>query len=741
MTTEPNLAGRSLAGRYDILELVGTGGMGAVYRARDRELDELVALKVIRRDLAGDPAIVDRFRSEVKLARRVTHPNVARTFELGSSDGVMFCTMELIDGESLTRRLREKRILPMAEAVGIAVALCDALMAAHAADVIHRDIKPDNVLIASDGRVVMADFGIAAASITTVHDPSGTPAYMAPEQARGEPPTPAVDVYAVGVLLYEMVTGRRGFSGDLAKILSDKQDIAQLTVPPGTEISNEVAAVIARATAREREHRYATAAELRRALAPWHRPGRAFTQPPRLAPDSPEVVTVIVMAPRGDSPLLYLAGGVHEELIRRLGRLPRFRILPRSEAVPEPGSFVVTLQATTSLEVSITRDGEPILTSHVPLAVERIDDVSEGLARAISGAVAVRISDRPVDHNHEALDLLLRARHMSNVDFGRVADAIALLQRGHELAPDHPKIAALLAIAHVQQAFYLGSGDVTVFEGATRLARIAVANAPQLAEGHLALGHIELNTGDSAVAASHFRTAIACAPYSADAHEQLGRMLLEAGYLDQAMARLEEAIAINPNLRTARWEYARAFALEQRWDEHDRVVRDLIQHDDRAVARARYAWWRRDEKQLEALRPMLREVPQQVFGARLMTEFNAVFLDHQWESHRETLIVLANELPPNPRRRAFLGQLIAEAAGYSNDVSGSLGFIEFAFDNGLFDLHWLDKCPVLDGVRASPQFQAIRARVKVRAEAILDALYGDHHVAAMSETALASRPS
>jgi serine/threonine protein kinase len=191
---ETRLVGQTLAGRYELLTLLGAGGMGEVYRARDKELDEIVALKVLRADLASAPELVARFRHEVKLARRVTHANVARTFELGRADGVTFCTMQLIDGESLAHRLARARRLEVADAAAIACALCEALIAAHAADVIHRDIKPANVLLASDGRVVLADFGIAALRIANDADISGTPAYMAPEQTRGEPPTPAADV-------------------------------------------------------------------------------------------------------------------------------------------------------------------------------------------------------------------------------------------------------------------------------------------------------------------------------------------------------------------------------------------------------------------------------------------------------------------------------------------------------------------------------------------------------------------
>src|SRR5688500_10888297 len=142
--------------------------MGTVYRARDRELDEIVALKIVRPEIATRPDVIERFRREVKLARRVTHPNVARTYELGEDQGTRFLTMEYVEGESLARVLSRRQRLPPERAVPLLAAVCDALAAAHAAGVVHRDIKPDNVLVTSTGRVVVTDFGIAA----SVVDPS-----------------------------------------------------------------------------------------------------------------------------------------------------------------------------------------------------------------------------------------------------------------------------------------------------------------------------------------------------------------------------------------------------------------------------------------------------------------------------------------------------------------------------------------------------------------------------------------
>ena len=214
-TREDALVGRSLGKRFDVLELLGAGGMGAVYRVLDRELDEVVALKVILEDLARDPHVVEHFRREVRLARRVTHKNVARTFELGRADDILYCTMELVEGETLTRMLQRRGRLGLEEAAAIACSLCDALGAAHEAGVVHRDVKPENVLVDADGRVVLTDFGIASVLVDEGGAVIGTPAYMAPEQIRGEAASPSSDLYALGLVFYDITVGRRAFTGKL----------------------------------------------------------------------------------------------------------------------------------------------------------------------------------------------------------------------------------------------------------------------------------------------------------------------------------------------------------------------------------------------------------------------------------------------------------------------------------------------------------------------------------------------
>jgi eukaryotic-like serine/threonine-protein kinase len=204
-----------LAGRYEILLLLGQGGMGAVYKARDRELDRLVALKVVRPDLAANPGILRRFKQELILARQVTHKNVIRIFDLGEAEGTKFITMEYIEGLDLKALVSQKKRLAPDEAVAIIKQVCQALDAAHSGGVIHRDLKPQNIMVDTQGKVSVMDFGIArsveASGFTQTGALVGTPDYMSPEQAKGENLDSRSDLFTLGIIFYELLTGRAPF--------------------------------------------------------------------------------------------------------------------------------------------------------------------------------------------------------------------------------------------------------------------------------------------------------------------------------------------------------------------------------------------------------------------------------------------------------------------------------------------------------------------------------------------------
>jgi predicted Ser/Thr protein kinase len=207
------LPGRLLAGRYRIVALLGRGGMGEVYRADDLTLGQPVALKFLPEDATKDEAGLERFRNEVRIARRVSHPNVCRVYDVGEVDGHTFFTMEYVDGEDLASLLRRIGRLPADKALEIARQLCAGLSAAHAKGVLHRDLKPANIMLDGRGQVVVTDFGLAGLveQIPGADVRSGTPAYMSPEQLAGKEVTVKSDIYALGLVLYEIFTGKRAF--------------------------------------------------------------------------------------------------------------------------------------------------------------------------------------------------------------------------------------------------------------------------------------------------------------------------------------------------------------------------------------------------------------------------------------------------------------------------------------------------------------------------------------------------
>jgi serine/threonine-protein kinase len=275
--------GTLIASRYEIESPLGRGGMGTVYRAKDRVLDVEVALKVLRSDLPQAAAMQARFRAEIKLARTVSHANVCRIHDYGEEGALRYISMELVDGETLKERVRRTGPLPPAEAVRIAIDVARGLEAIHEAGIVHRDLTPLNVTLDAKGRVRVMDFGIAklAAGAGDESTPGyfvGNPLYVSPEQARGRPADARSDLYGLGLVLFELLTGRPAFSGDGAvatiyQHLETEPPLSDPAIPP------ELRPVLARALAKDPDARYASARAMADALAA----ARPATQPLRTA--------------------------------------------------------------------------------------------------------------------------------------------------------------------------------------------------------------------------------------------------------------------------------------------------------------------------------------------------------------------------------------------------------------------------------------------------------------------------
>ncbi|MFN2613413.1 MAG: protein kinase [Actinomycetota bacterium] len=262
----------TIAGRYRLEEQIATGGMGTVWRAHDEVLQRPVAVKLLNDHLADDDAASERFRREALTAASITHPNMANVYDYVEDQGRPGIVMELVDGETLAHLIARRGRLPVKDAVRIACDVLVALDAAHAAGIIHRDVKPGNILITSRGEVKVGDFGIARSlsdsSMTATGTVMGTAHYSAPEQVRGESAGPPSDIYSVGVVLYEMLAGRRPFQGDTAVAVA----LARLSEDPPSPrtlrpaLPQQLDALVMRALARDPAARFSGAREMRNAL-------------------------------------------------------------------------------------------------------------------------------------------------------------------------------------------------------------------------------------------------------------------------------------------------------------------------------------------------------------------------------------------------------------------------------------------------------------------------------------------
>ena len=261
--------------RYQILELLGEGGMGAVYKAADLEVDRIVALKVIRPDMASNPEILARFKQELLLSSKVTHRNVIRIYDLGEAEGVKFITMEYIEGKDLRSVLHEKKKLPPEEAVDIALQVCQALEAAHCIGIIHRDLKPQNIMMDHAGRVVVMDFGLARTlgsdGMTQTGAMLGTMEYMSPEQALGKDLDQRSDIFALGLILYELLAGERPFVAEsaLASLIKRTQESAVPVLERNAEIPGVLGLIVDRCLERDLNARYQRVSEILDDLTNW----------------------------------------------------------------------------------------------------------------------------------------------------------------------------------------------------------------------------------------------------------------------------------------------------------------------------------------------------------------------------------------------------------------------------------------------------------------------------------------
>ena len=792
--------GSLFADRYEIGQVLGRGGMGAVWSARDQALGETIALKVMRAGEAAAAQEVLRFRQEVRLARRVTHPNVARVFDIGEHAGLLYLTMELVPGETLRQLLRREGKVPVDRAIRVALALCDGLRAAHAAGVIHRDLKPANVMLGEGGRVVITDFGIARAiddSVGLTAGVVGTPSYMAPEQLVAGAVDARTDIYALGLVLHEMITGER-LQGTPRAGLPEAIDrlVRWCTAPMAdarpasvSEVAKALSAALdPRSIGRENkahddEARTVTragidarAADPRQAETAAHVPDPRQAETAARAAETRQIRTPFAGAP-GPSALtsgafatsagLLTSGGaapslavlpfryrgprdqddfgdaIADELVDVLARTRGLRVLgtgatARYKDTRDPLQIGSDLAANALIDGTAQVAGERVritvrlveTASGVQLWSERYEgDLGDllGLQETIARRVAeeLRVELTTLVHRASvpaaAIELYLQGRHKLRAFDGHEAVAgAAVLDQCVALAPDFAPALAARAIARLRRWFFDVEGD---WEAS---ARTAVADAlergPDVAEAHLAAGILATQEGQYRQAARSIERALAIAPTYADAHEYLGMLQCEAGQADEGTRRLRLATSLDPSLIYAGIFIARTLALHGKWD---RAEAELAGVEGRMTSmvlpltralRCRLAAWRRD---VPALRRMIHDgLTEESVNRRVVMVYARTFAGEIDVDEARRALQKVVSATHNARMLSLTEQIATELFAGMGELDEARLHLHRAATNVLVDLEWLDRCPLLDPLRAFPDWDATRKRVRTRAEAV-----------------------
>jgi serine/threonine-protein kinase len=750
-----------VAGRYEILGLLGTGGMGRVYRARDRELGEVVALKVLHRDYVGSSEMIERFRQEVRLARKVTHRNVARTFDIGEHEGEKFLTMEFIDGEPLSARI-DRGALSIPDAVAVAREVVAGLSAAHAAGIVHRDLKPDNVLIESSGRVVITDFGIARGQLQkgeaskTMGRTVGTPAYMAPEQVGGTVEIDArADIYAFGAMLFEMLTSQRAWPGDSAFAVA----AARLVEPPPDPrkhrpgMSESLAEVVLRCLARDREQRFASCTDLDRAIcaadvtcdatAPLRK-----TMPPVVDVARERTIAVVPFRNFGPPDDAYFVEGLVEDLVDTLATVRGLRVRGRAYAEASDRDVVDTgrrLGMDVVVDGSVRRSGEILRVSARVIGVadgfqiwssrfERPAGAAFALNDEVAGAIAQALAAKHVEAPRAqptdpmAIDFYFRAKHAIGRFWAQegMSDAAVLFKEALSRAPNDPTILAGYVHAQIGRNFFSPIAP----EEAISFVRRALTSGPRLTEPWVALGALRFNHKDDPGGAIRaLRRALELGPSSSDAYDLAGRILLEADIIDDAIAHSERALWLDPRQRWARIDRMRAAALTGDWQKAAEIydaVPDSEWLGHRLIHRARFWTW--PGAPVVEVPPLPQGVDMRF--SDIVRTYEAFHRDRitgavrSVDEVRTTMLGIMNRASQQKRSRRFFNQLMAEQLLLYGHQDAALEAVSSAVDDGLLDLAWMNRLRLLDPLRGDPRFEALRTRVSARAEQVQTAWRG-----------------
>jgi TolB-like protein/Flp pilus assembly protein TadD len=701
----------ALAGRYAIEREVGRGGMATVYRAQDLKHRRPVAIKVLKPELAAALG-PDRFLREIEIAAGLNHPHILPLYDSGDAAGLLYYVMPYVEGETLRGRLDRDKHIPLDDALRITREVADALHYAHGQGLVHRDVKPENVLFVT-GHAVLSDFGIARAvtaaagqRLTQTGIGVGTPSYMSPEQAFGEAELgPASDVYSLGCVLYEMLAGHPPFTGATAQAIL-AQSVSSQPAALVNGVPDWTSQAVRKALAREPSGRFATAAELSQAL-----------RAPAAAPAPPAGVKSIAVLPfvnmSADPENEYFTDGIAEEIINALTKVQALRVAARTSAFAFKGKNLdirkvgEQLSVSTVLEGSVRKagsrlrvtaqlinvaDGYHLWSERYDRELEDVFAIQDEIAGNIVRALRVVLSDaekRAIEQapaptqNVEAYDYYLRGRQFFH-QFRRTGMQFArrMFDRAIEIDPNYAL--AYAGVADCCSLLYMyWDGSKANLDGADQASRKALELAPGLAEAHSSRGFALSLSRQYAPARQEFETALQLNPNFFWAHYFYARTCFQEGKFEEAVRHYQDAARVRPE------DF-------QSWLLMSTLLKDLGRPDEALAAQRQGLYVA--ERHLELNPDDARAL---YLGAGALAQTGQREKALEWTRR-------ARAIDPEDT-----GVLYNVACAYAmlGELDEAMDCIEKSVQNGFGHKEWLENDSDLNPIRGNPRFQAVLRKV------------------------------
>jgi non-specific serine/threonine protein kinase len=750
----------STVSHYKILERLGHGGMGVVYKAEDTRLGRTVALKFLADQIAKDSSALERFKREARAASALNHPNICTIHDIDEHQGQPFIVMELLEGQTV-RDVVSKGVFPFDQLVTIALEICDALEQAHERGVLHRDIKPANIFVTREGRSKLLDFGLAKVvpggrwldtaetlatfageDLTLPGAVTGTVAYMSPEQAQGQAVDARADLYSFGVVLYEMATGRSAFTGATVAVLFDailnRQPPSILQLRP--DVNPELDRIITRLIAKHPGLRHQSARELHddlRSLVA----ERPLSDSGRTAARGLPSIAVLPfrnLSPDPDNE--YFSDGMTEEIINALSQLPGLRVAARTSSfafkgrTPEIEEVGSKLKVSAVLSGSVRKAGDRLrlnvelvsVADGFPLWSDRFDremadvfQIQDEVANRIVEKLKVTLSGegcgdclvrQPTD-NFQAYELFLRGRVHLNQRVG-IPRAIEDFERAIEMDPRFALAYASLAEARVLMAFYGFAPAHEAMPAAKKAADQAIKIAPTLAEPHVALAMIAwIYVWDWSLAYHEFDKALALNPQLASTLIWQSLFLAcTEGKFEDAIAAARKASELDPLSATAHtalaWVYCCAGQFQTGQEEAQRAlaIEPMLWTAARIVAVTQMALEKYDDA-VETLEAAMVVSGRHVWVAANLIE--AYVLSRQMDKARR----LSDEIVERSRTQFVQPMFLGLIHALMGDRESAFATYERAFEerDGLPVINYspVIGCPI----RKEPRFVKLVRRV------------------------------